>query len=195
MFLKNSRYYDLDDIVTPDSNGIKHKSKMIRRIPRVDGKFEHNIEAGDRLDLLANRYYRKPLRWWRICDANSDIFSPIEMLGDGVMATIRLYIDSLTDVTPFPWRDVVRPVSQLNGVEQVNVYERVEELFLEPIVIGSETVNVNKERFKRHVDITFNRNLVTDSEIRNAALTSGVELSDPVNIGRAGKPLTIPPIK
>ena len=34
---------------------------------------EHVVREGDRLDLLAGRYYNDPRLWWRILDANPDL--------------------------------------------------------------------------------------------------------------------------
>lgn len=35
---------------------------------------EHRVVEGERLDLLAQRYYGDPLKFWLICDANDEIF-------------------------------------------------------------------------------------------------------------------------
>ena len=41
------------------------------------------MNAGDRLDQLAYKYYGQPLQWWHICDANPDFLSPLAPLGRG----------------------------------------------------------------------------------------------------------------
>lgn len=33
----------------------------------------HEVAAGERLDHIADRYYREPYTFWRIADANPDI--------------------------------------------------------------------------------------------------------------------------
>jgi nucleoid-associated protein YgaU len=43
---------------------------------------EHRVVLGDRLDLIAQRYYGDPLKFWLICDAN-DPMSPDELLVPG----------------------------------------------------------------------------------------------------------------
>lgn len=35
---------------------------------------EHLVMEGDRLDLLAQRYYGDPQKYWLICDANDTVF-------------------------------------------------------------------------------------------------------------------------
>jgi nucleoid-associated protein YgaU len=42
----------------------------------------HRVAAGDRLDLLAARYYGDPLQSWRIVDANGGM-DPFELLEPG----------------------------------------------------------------------------------------------------------------
>ena len=32
--------------------------------------FGHRVAQGDRLDLIAYRFYQDPEQFWRICDAN-----------------------------------------------------------------------------------------------------------------------------
>jgi nucleoid-associated protein YgaU len=43
----------------------------------------HEVEAGDRLDALASRYYGNSLLWWRIADANGVQDDPDELLVPG----------------------------------------------------------------------------------------------------------------
>ena len=195
MFYKNSRYYKLDDIVTFDSKGVKHKSKTIRRIPSVTGIFQHNIEEGDRLDLLANRYYKKPARWWRICDSNPDFYSPLDLLGDGVTVTTRFEIESHYDVSPFPWLSIIQQIMVLPGIDKIKKYDRVKELVVISTTIGSKTVNISRERFERYLDIYFNRNMISNKQLRTILVNAGIDVSDPISIGRKGKGITIPPIK
>ena len=43
-----------------------------RPIRYVAGVIEHQVRAGDRLDLLARHYYNDDRLWWRIVDANPE---------------------------------------------------------------------------------------------------------------------------
>ena len=45
--------------------------------PRADDRF-HTVVAGDRVDLLAARYFGQAELWWVLCDYN-DIFFPLEI--------------------------------------------------------------------------------------------------------------------
>jgi nucleoid-associated protein YgaU len=54
---------------------------------RTERALEHRVVAGDRLDLLAARYFGDPLQFWRIADANSSS-SPDELLEPGRVLVI-----------------------------------------------------------------------------------------------------------
>jgi len=41
------------------------------------------VKEGDRLDLLAYRFYRSARKWWLIADANPDHMHPDELLVPG----------------------------------------------------------------------------------------------------------------
>lgn len=45
--------------------------------PRPDDRF-HTVVTGDRLDVLAHRYFGDANLWWVICDC-SDIASPLDL--------------------------------------------------------------------------------------------------------------------
>ncbi|MBC7983332.1 MAG: hypothetical protein H7Y02_05685, partial [Candidatus Obscuribacterales bacterium] len=70
MLSKRSRYYALEEVVHPDRAGVLRKTSSVRPLPLVSGQFLHTVDANDRLDLLAYKYYRQSLHWWRVCDAN-----------------------------------------------------------------------------------------------------------------------------
>jgi nucleoid-associated protein YgaU len=53
-----------------------------RYAARAEPALEHRVVAGDRLDLLAARYFGDPLQFWRIADANP-ARSPDELLEPG----------------------------------------------------------------------------------------------------------------
>jgi nucleoid-associated protein YgaU len=59
--------------------------------PRVAGVpaavLTHVVQAGDRLDLLAWRYFGDPLQYWRIVDANPTL-RPEELLETGRVLSI-----------------------------------------------------------------------------------------------------------
>lgn len=101
---KRSRYYRLDDVAFPGRDGIERRSRALRRTPGVAGQFLHTLEANDRLDHLAYKYYRQSLHWWRICDANPEFADPLALLGKTPAAEIRLELK---------WSDGAPPLAVL----------------------------------------------------------------------------------
>lgn len=70
MFFKGSRYEKVADAQLTDAHGRTVAYKRMRFIPETPARFNHLVAQGDRPDLLAYRYYRDPLKFWRIADAN-----------------------------------------------------------------------------------------------------------------------------
>lgn len=70
MFFRKSRYADVDDHYITDQKGRAIRYKKIRIIPETKARVAYQVNQGDRLDLIAFKYYRDPERFWRICDAN-----------------------------------------------------------------------------------------------------------------------------
>jgi hypothetical protein len=70
MFFKGSRYAGVKDLVftTPDGREIKYKKT--RFTPPTPAILGHLVHEGERLDLIADRYFRDSERFWRIADAN-----------------------------------------------------------------------------------------------------------------------------
>lgn len=80
MFFKGSRYKDIPDYSVIDASGKTSTVKSLRWIPETSGTFMHTVKEGDRMDLLAYKYYGDPKRWWLICDANPEAFLPTDLL-------------------------------------------------------------------------------------------------------------------
>ena len=70
MFFKGSRYANVGEHALVDERGRVVRYKKIRFIPTVEARLPHRFIAGERLDLLADRYFHDAERYWRICDAN-----------------------------------------------------------------------------------------------------------------------------
>ena len=87
MFSKQSRYYRVGDYITKDARGNYNKVKRMRRISKLDKAFSYVVKEGDRLDLLAYRFYGDPTKFWLICDANQSMF-PFELMDPGRRITI-----------------------------------------------------------------------------------------------------------
>jgi nucleoid-associated protein YgaU len=70
VFVRGSRYENVADAVWRDSAGTEIVYKRLRIIPNPTAIQAHRVAAGDRLDLIAFRFYQDPEQFWRICDAN-----------------------------------------------------------------------------------------------------------------------------
>jgi hypothetical protein len=74
MFFKGSRYEHVGSNIIKDSEGCEVLYKKVRFIADTPADRSHTVIQGDRLDNLAYRYFRDPERFWRICDANLDLW-------------------------------------------------------------------------------------------------------------------------
>lgn len=84
MFFKGSRYRNLPQSANLTADGERLLGVETRLIPAVAGQFLHTVSEGDRLDLLAFKYYGDPKRWWLIADANRNAAEyPPDMLDRG----------------------------------------------------------------------------------------------------------------
>jgi hypothetical protein len=54
---------------------------LLREIPTPPDDRVHQVQQGDRLDVLAYAYFGDPAQSWRICDANR-AFDPDELVAD-----------------------------------------------------------------------------------------------------------------
>lgn len=70
MFFKGSRYEKVEANQITDATGRVIVYKKIRFIPVTPGVVTYTVRQGERLDQIANRAFRDPQRFWRICDAN-----------------------------------------------------------------------------------------------------------------------------
>ena len=118
MINKRSRYYRLDETTFPDQNGIERQCKALRRLRGADGQFLHNLEASDRLDHLAYKYYQQSLHWWRICDANLKFDTPLALL-DKTPDT-KIEVELAWDDTQPPLALLYDALKALTGIKQVD---------------------------------------------------------------------------
>jgi hypothetical protein len=86
MFSKGSRYRNLGETIFLNAKGERSPGKALRRQAREarngpsESQFQHTVLAGDRLDLLAYKYYSDTKRWWLIGDTNPEYPFPLDML-------------------------------------------------------------------------------------------------------------------
>ena len=78
---QGSRYeYSVIDFVAVDTDAdanavVFYEKEDIGLIAYV----EHTYIQGERLDVIANKYYRRPDLWWIILDANPQINDPLSI--------------------------------------------------------------------------------------------------------------------
>jgi len=72
MFHRNSRYLDIETTTAIRSNGNPVSVVKLRRLPDVDGG-EVRVDDTMQLDVLAERQYKDPTRFWHIADANTEL--------------------------------------------------------------------------------------------------------------------------
>ena len=72
MFLSNSRYFGLKTVITLDAKGRPVTAVTLRRLPFVAGT-ETLVKDHDRLDVMAQRRYSDPTKFWHIADANTEL--------------------------------------------------------------------------------------------------------------------------
>jgi len=53
------------------SNKIAYRTTVLPTIPEQDSDLYIISRDGDRLDLLANEFYKDPVYWWVIAEANN----------------------------------------------------------------------------------------------------------------------------
>jgi nucleoid-associated protein YgaU len=76
---RGSRYrvedvYSSDDPARTDHPIAGARPRLVGTADSFDVRREHRVEAHERLDMLAQRYYGDPLLFWLICDANETLF-------------------------------------------------------------------------------------------------------------------------
>lgn len=191
MFSKISRYRKLPEVVAADPRGRRLSSKALRPMPAVSGVLAHTIEASDRLDHLAYKFYKQSRHWWRICDANPEHASPLELLGKTPLTRVRLPLPGDESLMPYPWANVYRALETLPGVDSVAPEESAS-LAEEARTVGGVTVVVNTERFARAVTVAFNSRRVAATDLVAALEAAGFTPAEPETIGRVGKALSVP---
>ena len=75
MFLESSRYYRVRQTQALTRDGREVTVVTLRRLPVVEGE-PRIITGADRLDVMAERQYGDATRFWRIADANSELYAP-----------------------------------------------------------------------------------------------------------------------
>lgn len=189
MFSKKSRYKDLSDIVTIDAGGRSLASKRIRLLPEAEGTFLHTIGEVDRLDHLAFKYYKQPVKWWRICDANPQFMSPRALLGKEPIVTTHFPVTFDDDSAQPPWYKLLKTLSQIPGVRDISIKEDSQSV--------KKTIQheYKGETAAWVVTVTYNHLNITAAELKKIIEDEDKRFNagKPENTGRIGKKIVIPP--
>lgn len=79
---KGSRY-EAVPLFTPDAEGrTAFRGLKPRPLPIPEPILEHTVALKDRLDGLAQHYYRETRAWHRIAEANPEVLFPEDLLWD-----------------------------------------------------------------------------------------------------------------
>ncbi|MDR4515026.1 hypothetical protein [Nitrosomonas sp.] len=90
MLLKKSRYKNTALFQTQDDGSDTFPGLRAREMGSAIGVIEHEIQTGNRLDLLARHYYNDDRLWWRIADANPTFLFAGDMLDETMQGSILL---------------------------------------------------------------------------------------------------------
>ncbi|MBE7451076.1 MAG: hypothetical protein HS111_19935 [Kofleriaceae bacterium] len=82
MIDRRSRYARTPTVERTAADGETRVLVDLREVPTPAASHVHAVAPGERLDHLAERYYRDPRRYWRIADA-SDELDPFELVHAG----------------------------------------------------------------------------------------------------------------
>lgn len=82
MINRRSRYARTPVLAADDGHGRTQEVLDLRETPATDAVLRVGATDTDRLDLLAFSYYRDATRFWRICDATTDL-DPFDVLVPG----------------------------------------------------------------------------------------------------------------
>lgn len=84
---KKSRYAATPLVKVTHPSGEEYELRELREIPPRPSVFTATPIEGDRLDLMAARFYRDPLLFWRIADAASEL-DPFDIVSPGEPVSI-----------------------------------------------------------------------------------------------------------
>jgi nucleoid-associated protein YgaU len=83
MFFDGSRYQRVLDALFTDGTGRATQLKRTREPVATQLALIYQLREGDRLDMLAQRFFHDPRKWWLIADANPDVLTPEQLLVPG----------------------------------------------------------------------------------------------------------------
>lgn len=85
----HDRYRNCKVLVDKETNDVLLATREIINIPLKSSDTYHRVKVNEtsRLDILAHQYYKNPLLWWVIAQAN-DIYDPMSPVEPGTLLRI-----------------------------------------------------------------------------------------------------------
>ena len=83
MIFKGSRYAGTEILTVPGPDGKERRVLALRVVPEAPAAMVHTVAEGERVDLLAARFYDEATKSWHILDANPEELNPFELLVPG----------------------------------------------------------------------------------------------------------------
>jgi hypothetical protein len=188
VFDRQSRYRDVPDVTVPDARGGMVLAKDVRVTAPVTGTFRHVVTTGDRLDQLAWQYYGRPAQFWRICDANPDVLSPLALVGQETIGTVRIPVTVSGDP---PWSRLLADLTTKAGVDSVLVADDTR-LARRLRTVDGEQVTVTVAEPDRTVVIAFHRARIGVAELIDVIRTAGFTAGAPADAGQVGRSIVVP---
>ena len=192
MFAKNSRYYKLNDELHLDAKGREVLCKSLRLTPSLAAETYHVVDESDRVDLIAFKYFKKSKKWWRVCDANADFFSPRQLLGKEPISVARFPLLGVEGLRQFPWAQLIDALNDIIGVQKLERYEQSRLQETQQNVGGGIVISLWSERFERAIDITYNQENTNVDDLASALLSHGFPVAAPIELRRIGTEIAIP---
>lgn len=86
---RTDRYKDCMMLKDVDTGEVLLSTREIKEIPVRSSDRYHRVMSheGERLDLIAHEYYKNPLLWWVLAQANN-IYNPLENIAPGTLLRI-----------------------------------------------------------------------------------------------------------
>lgn len=190
MFNRLSRYYRTPQRTAVDELGRPVQSIELRPIPETTGAFLHRLAENERLDHLASKYYTQPRFWWRLCDANPDILSPLALIGRGPDAVHRFRVDGAGALPP--WSTALDALRAVLGVEDVTLVEETT-LVTEIVTVLGAPVEITVDRVSPVLVVSYNRLAVSPAALEDALLAAGFPVEERTEVSRVGQPIVVPP--
>jgi hypothetical protein len=189
MFTPDSRYRRSAVVATVNLAGQPIHAAELRTPPPTPGTFLHRVEEGERIDNLSNRYYRDPLRWWRIADANPAFVTPDELLGNSAWITERI---AVLPPTGAAWAPTLATAKQLAGVVRL-VRDPSYQLVVELHTVAGELVEVVSEQVEEAVIATYHAEVADPVALRAVFTAAGFAVTGVEVLARTGQSIVIPP--